>query len=218
MSNVIAFFDMDRTILSDSSGLLYIRYLRQKGQIRLKTLLRVYWLAALYGVGLSKYATTMARVTAAISGDSEADMIAFCQRWFDEVVVDYVAEKAVQRIDDHRAQGHLVTILSAATPYAVGPVASYVGADAYLCTRLEVINGSLTGRFVEPACYGEGKVTYAEQYASEHDSDLSHAYFYTDGYSDLPLLDRVGHPVAVNPDARLNATAQRRGWPIEYLY
>ncbi|HUT20854.1 MAG TPA: HAD family hydrolase [Anaerolineae bacterium] len=218
MSNVIAFFDMDRTILSDSSGLLYMRYLRQKGQINLQAVLRVYWHAALYGLGLFNYPATMAKVTAAISGDSEADMIAFCQRWFDEVVINYIAEKAVQRMDDHRAQGHLVTILSAATPYAVGPVASHIGADDYLCTRLEVVNGRFTGRFVEPACYGEGKVFYAEQYTREHGSDLSHAYFYTDGHSDLPLLEQIGHPVAVNPDARLKATAQRRGWPIEYLY
>lgn len=218
MSNVIAFLDMDRTILSDSSGLLYMRYLRQKGQVSLLAVLRVYWHAALYGLGLFDYPATMARVTAAISGDSEADMIALCQRWFDEVVINYIAEKALHRMDEHRAQGHRVVILSAATPYAVGPVARHVGADDYLCTRLEVVNGNFTGRFVEPACYGEGKILYAEEYAREHDSDLSHAYFYTDGHSDLPLLEQIGHPVAVNPDTRLKATAQRRGWPIEYFY
>jgi len=195
-----------------------MRYLRRQGQVGFQAVLQVYWYAALYMLGLFNYPATMAKVTAAISGDSEADMIAFCQRWFDEVVINYITERAVQRIAEHRAQGHLVVILSAATPYAVGPVARHLGVDDYLCTRLEVVDGHFTGRFVEPACYGDGKVFWARQYTREHGSDLAHAYFYTDGHSDLPLLKQVGHPVAVNPDSRLKAIAQHQGWPIEYFY
>jgi phosphoserine phosphatase len=71
---------------------------------------------------------------------------------------------------------------------------------------------------VDPPCYGEGKITWAQRYAGEYHAALSDAYFYTDSYSDRPLLDLVGHPIVVNPDARLKKLAQKRGWPIEKFY
>jgi len=218
MSDIIAYFDMDRTILTDSSGTLYMRYLWRQRQIRPQAILRAYWYGALYKLRLFNYPTAMAKLTSAISEDSEAEMIAFCQRWFDVMVIDYVAQKAVRRVDAHRAQGHRVVILSASTPYAVGPLARHLGVEDYLCTRLEVTNGRFTGRFIEPACYGDGKVYWAEWYGHAHDGDLADSYFYSDSHSDLALLRQVGHPVAVNPDPRLKAIAKRRGWPVEYFY
>jgi phosphoserine phosphatase len=71
---------------------------------------------------------------------------------------------------------------------------------------------------VEPACYGEGKVVWAERFAAEFGVDLPASYCYTDSISDLPLLERVAHPVAVNPDRKLKGMAQRRGWPILKFY
>jgi putative phosphoserine phosphatase/1-acylglycerol-3-phosphate O-acyltransferase len=108
-----------------------------------------------------------------------------------------------------------VAILSAATQYVVEPVARAVGIEDVLCTRLEVKNGLFTGKVIEPACYGPGKVHYARQYAAQHGAELSDAYFYSDSDVDLPLLELVGHPVAVNPDKKLTAVARQRGWPIE---
>jgi phosphoserine phosphatase len=67
-------------------------------------------------------------------------------------------------------------------------------------------------------CYGQGKVVWAERFAAEHDVDLAASYFYTDSISDLPLLERVGHPVVVNPDLRLRRLARKRGWPLEMFY
>jgi phosphoserine phosphatase len=83
---------------------------------------------------------------------------------------------------------------------------------------LEREDGRLTGRVTPPVCYGQGKVVWAERFAAEHDVDLDAGYFYTDSISDLPLLERVGHPVAVNPDPRLRRLADKRGWPIEQFY
>src|SRR5262249_2472757 len=72
--------------------------------------------------------------------------------------------------------------------------------------------GRFTGEVVEPVCYGRGKVYWAERFAAEHDVDLGQSYFYTDSITDLPVLDRVGHPRVVHPDPRLRRIAQRRGW------
>jgi phosphoserine phosphatase len=67
-------------------------------------------------------------------------------------------------------------------------------------------------------CYGQGKVVWAQRFAAEHDVNLATSYFYTDSISDLPLLEQVGHPVAVNPDIRLNRLARKRDWPVEKFY
>jgi putative phosphoserine phosphatase/1-acylglycerol-3-phosphate O-acyltransferase len=195
-----------------------MRYLWSEGEVRLRALLRAYWYGLRYKLGLYNYPTVMARLFSSVSDDREAEMIAFCQRWFEDMVVDYIAQKAVQRMGEHRSQGHLVTIISASTPYAVGPVAAHVGVQDYLCTRIEVVDGRFTGNYVKPACYGEGKVYWAEQYAHQHDACLTEAYFYTDSHSDLALLERVGHPIAVNPDRQLRSLARRRSWPVERFY
>ena len=218
MSSIVAFFDMDYTVLTDSSGLLYKRYLWQRREVARSAMLRAGWHAALYKLGLLNYPRMRARLASALSDNLEATMIDFCERWFDDIVVPHVAEKAARRMDEHRALGHLVTIISASTPYAVGPVARYLGVDDYLCTRLEVINGRFTGNYVEPPCYGEGKVCWARQYALKHGVDLAQAYFYSDSHSDLALLEKVGHPVAVNPDPRLGSIARQRSWPVEFFY
>jgi putative phosphoserine phosphatase/1-acylglycerol-3-phosphate O-acyltransferase len=218
MTNVIAYFDMDRTILRDSSGMLYMRYLWRRRQTNWRSMVLSSWYALLYKVGLLNYPVVAARLAASVSHNREEDTRQLYQRFFDEVVVNYVAPIAVQRMKEHRTRGHLVTIISAATPYVVGPLASHLGIQDYLCTRLEVVDGHFTGRIIEPGCYGAGKVHWARQYAQTHDADLAQAYFYTDSCSDLALLELVGHPVAVNPDLRLKGLAAQRHWTVEYFY
>lgn len=218
MSNIIAYFDMDRTILRGSSGLLYMRYLWRRGQTDWRSMLLSSWYAALYKVGLLNYPAVAAKLAASVSDSREEDARELCQRFFDEMAVDYIAPRAVQRMNEHRAQGHLVTVISASTPYVVGPLASHLGIEEYLCTQLEIRDGHFTGKIIEPGCYGPGKVHWAREYAQRHDAQLSQAYFYTDSCSDLALLQLVGHPVAVNPDQRLKGIAARRRWPVEYFY
>ncbi len=209
---------MDRTVLTDSSGLLYVRYLRRSGGTSRSSMLRAYWYAALYKLGLFDYPAIAAKLASIISDNSEAESRAFCQRWFDELAIDYIAAGAVQRINEHRLQGHLVTIISASTSYVVGPVAAHLGIDEYLCTHLEVSHGKFTGRIIDPPCFGPGKVIWAQRYARQHDVELADACFYSDSYTDHDLLELVGHPVAVNPDPRLRLLAKSRGWPIERFY
>ena len=79
---------------------------------------------------------------------------------------------------------------------------------------MNVSDGKFDGTHQRPACYGPGKVHWAEAFAAANDVDLARSFFYTDSYTDLPMLERVGKPVVVNPDPRLLRTARRRGWPI----
>ena len=96
----------------------------------------------------------------------------------------------------------------------VEPLCRHLGIEDYLCTRLDADDGVFTGEIVEPACYGRGKCHWAREYAEKNDVDLSESFFYTDSYSDLPMLRAVGHQRVVNPDPRLRLHASLQQWPI----
>lgn len=214
-SNTAAFFDMDYTVLSGSSGKLYLRYLVEQGEIAWRSLPSILLLIGLYTVGLLDFPHLIAKLIPRASGENEAEVWRTSQAWFDNMLKHYITDKARTRIAWHQSQGHHPVIVSASTIYAVQPVARILGlGDAFLATHLEVIEGFLTGRLNGPACYGQGKVALAQAYAEKHDIDISRSYFYSDSASDLPLLEAVGFPVAVNPERRLRRIAQERGWPI----
>jgi len=215
MSQTIALFDLDNTILVGTSGVLYLRYLLRTPEAKWSKKLSASLQAARYRFALLDYVAVSVKMVQSVSNSSEEAARQVYQHFFDEVLAGRIAPRAAARIAEHQAQGHRVAILSAATNYVVEPVAAALGLEDVLCTRLEVVDGLFTGRVVEPACYGPGKVFYAREYAREHGSDLSSAYFYSDSDVDLPLLELVGHPVAVNPDRRLTRVARERGWPIE---
>lgn len=212
---IAAFFDVDYTLLNASSSVLYVKYLRRHGQLNRLDMLRVGWYVLLYRTAIVDFGKVIAQLARSAAGDSDLETRAFCDRWFRDDVLRHVSEDARRRIEHHRAQGHRPVLLSAATQYVNRPLAEHLGlGDDFLCTRLEARNGILTGRLIEPVCYGTGKLHWAKQFAAEQGIDLSASYFYTDSYSDIPMLRAVGHPVAVNPDARLRRAARRAGWPM----
>lgn len=217
MPAIIAFFDMDYTTLDDSSGLLYVKYLRRQKRIGRRALLRIAWWTLLYKVSVIDVNSAVPKMLSYAEHQSASRLMAESTVWFDETLKDHIAPRAVDKIDFHRQQGHRVVLISASTQFAVQPVAEYLRLD-FLCTRLIDRDDELTGQVVDPPCYGAGKVVWARRYADAQGARLSDAYLYTDSHSDRPLLDAVGHPIAVNPDARLKRLARQRGWPIETFY
>jgi putative phosphoserine phosphatase / 1-acylglycerol-3-phosphate O-acyltransferase len=214
-----AFFDMDNTVLRDSSGRLYLRYLRRKGLLSWPRWLAITGQVGLYVMGATSFPQLMARLMTQVAGADEAEAWRISAGWFDEMLRDYIAPAARARIAWHRQQRHHVAIVSASTPYAVSPVAHDLGlGDNYVATRLEVVSGRFTGGVIEPPCYGAGKVTLAHAYSAQHNLDMAASYFYTDSHHDLPLLESVGHPVVVNPDRKLKAIALERHWRQESFY
>jgi putative phosphoserine phosphatase/1-acylglycerol-3-phosphate O-acyltransferase len=214
-----AFFDMDNTLLSASSGLLYLRYLREQGLLPFRQWAQIMTWVGLYLAGAMRFPAMMSRLMVLSAGSSEAEAWRMSSEWFEAMLRHYIAPGARERVEWHRLQRHQVAIVSASTPYAVHPVAQALDlGEAYLATRLEVIDGRFTGKVVPPACYDEGKVILARDYAAQHDIDLAQSYFYTDSHHDLSLLEAVGHPVAVNPNRRLARIAAARGWPVMRFY
>ena len=107
-----------------------------------------------------------------------------------------------------------VVIITATNRFITGPIAKRLGVDTLLATECEMQDGRYTGRLTDVPCFQEGKVTRIERWLQENDQSLDDAYFYSDSRNDLPLLERVSHPVAVDPDPTLRAIAEQRGWEI----
>jgi len=217
MSAVIAFFDMDYTVLDTSSGLEYVKHHRQQERISARLLLYIAWWTVMYKVASVDMNRAVPKLLSYVGEVSASKLMADSYEWVNQSLKTHIAPRAVELIQCHRQQGHRVVLISASTQFAVQPVAEQLNID-FICSQVVIVADRMTGDIVDPPCYGAGKITWAQHYADEHAAALADAYFYTDSHSDQPLLDLVGHPVAVNPDARLKKLAQKRGWPIEKFY
>jgi len=213
----IAFFDMDKTLLSVSSGRSYASYLWRRRLISPIEMANVLLISAEYSLGVLDFPRAMARMSRSVRNGNAAATRALCDQWFEEELKRYIAPRAVARLREHQQRGDLVCLLSASTQFAVEPVARHLDIP-YRSTELEVVDNRFTGGIVGPPCYAEGKRYWGERIAQQHGVALADCVFYTDSYSDRSFLEVVGRPVAVNPDLRLRRLARQRGWPIERFY
>jgi HAD superfamily hydrolase (TIGR01490 family) len=209
-----AFFDMDKTLISENSGGLYMKHRYRQGEISGIELLRGLGAYLQYKVGVLDIRSWAAKMMVQFRGESEALLEKQALEWFEELVAPTLYPEAEQLVREHQAAGHVVAIVSGATKFVVRPLAARLGIRHMLYTRLEVEEGRFTGRVIEPICFEEGKIYWLQQFIEEERVDLAKSYFYTDSITDRPLLDLVAHPVAVNPDPLLYREAVRRNWPV----
>ena len=155
------------------------------------------------------------RVVQTYKGTSEAALEAKCDAWFLTDVLPHVCEKGRVAVKAHLEKGDIVAIVTGATLYATAPLARLLHIPHIVTSRVEVEDGILTGRVVEPLCFGHGKLARAQALAKELDFSLEESVFYTDSITDLPLLSAVGERICINPDPRLRRLARARGWAIE---
>jgi HAD superfamily hydrolase (TIGR01490 family) len=209
-----AFFDVDKTILSQNSGTLFVKYLYEQGRATRLDLVKGLASYLQYKVNILDIDKFTKQTVKQLKGQSEAEMLAFCAKWYEEIVRNFIYPEARALIGRHLERGDVVALVTGATRYVAEPLAKDLGIDHTICTQLEVRNGMFTGRAVEPICFGAGKIYRLEKFVEGHRIDLALSYFYTDSISDLPLLEIVGHPQVVNPDPLLYRRATRRKWPI----
>lgn len=215
MGRSAAFFDLDRTVVACNTGRLLIADLRRRGEMPLLRAVRMMTWLLRYHFGLIDLHAVANVAAADLQGQEEGLLLERFSRWAETNVLPLLLPRARRRIEEHRRKGHLVALLTTAPVFIAKPVAAELGCDEVISTRLEVADGRFTGRIVPPACYGLGKVALAEELAARAQINLADSWFYTDSFSDLPMLERVGHQVVVNPDPRLRRAAQRRGWTVE---
>jgi putative phosphoserine phosphatase/1-acylglycerol-3-phosphate O-acyltransferase len=212
-----AFFDMDKTILSENSATLYMRYRYQRGEMSKRDLLMGFGAYIKYKIGILDIRGWTLGMMEQFSGQREKQLEEEAIAWVEDMVVETIYPEAERLVAEHVAESHVVAIVSGATAFVVRPIATRLGIEHILYTRLEVENGSFTGRVIEPICFEEGKIYWLQQFIDEQGIDLAKSYFYSDSITDLPLLDLVGHPVATNPDPLLYRTAVKRRWPVRFF-
>ena len=215
MSRVGAFFDVDRTIVSCNTGRLFLRDLRRRGEISFFRMLRALGWMAKYHLSLIDLQWVATRLAGEMAGRLEREFADHCRRLVEEEILPLVVPGAREKIAKHRAEGHVLAILSTSPCYITEPLAEVLGIDEVISTRFEIEGGLFTGRLLGPACVGKGKVHWAEDLVARKQLDLAQSWFYTDSYTDMPMLERVGNKVVVNPDPRLRRVAKRRGWPVQ---
>lgn len=211
----IAFFDLDRTLLSVNSGSGWIRSEYADGHINRWQLLRAtVWLTR-YHLGLAQMDHVLRDAIAAYAGVPEADLRERTRRFYERDVRHQIRPGALTALDRHRAAGDRLVLLTTSSNYLSELVAHQLALDHWLCSRFEVDpQGQLTGRAIT-LCFGPHKVDLAATYATDCGVDLTDCAFYTDSITDAPMLEAVGRPIVVKPDPRLRRLARARGWNEE---
>ncbi|MCP3141171.1 HAD family hydrolase [Pyxidicoccus xibeiensis] len=211
----VAFFDLDKTLIAANSGSLWVRRELELGHItRMQALHASLWIAR-YHLGFVSMQDAVARAIALLAGSPARPIQERTARFYEELVRHLYRPGARAALEEHRRAGDRLVLLTSSSGYLSELVAEELRLDAVLCNRFEVdAEGRHTGRPLGAICFGAGKRTHAEAYAREAGVALSECAFYTDSYSDLPVMEVVGRPVAVHPDHRLKREARRRGWPV----
>jgi HAD superfamily hydrolase (TIGR01490 family) len=211
----IAFFDVDKTVLSVNSAALWVEREFHAGNVtRWQALRAALWLG-LYHFGFARLDDVIVEAVRGLRGHVERDVIDRTMAFFISDVAATIQPAARAAIAAHKQRGDLIFLLTSSTNYLCAPLGDDLKIDGFLANRFEVENGVFTGEPVWPLCFGKGKVEHARVVADKLNVALSACTFYTDSASDLPMLEAVGHPVVVDPDPRLRRIAQKRGWPIE---
>jgi putative phosphoserine phosphatase/1-acylglycerol-3-phosphate O-acyltransferase len=216
---VVAFFDMDRTVLQGYTAIaLALEWVRHRnageGRPGGRQLAREMLAALDRRGGGRSYTATYRRLIRSLAGLDEAYLAELGEAAFERSVQSGLYREARQIIRRHRELGHKVVIVTAATEYQAAPVARALDADALFCTRLKQSGGRLSGEVDGNLCFGEGKLIAARRYLRRLGAVPGEAWFYSDSRDDLPLLKKVGNPVATNPSPALQAHALQEGWPV----
>ncbi|MBB3116212.1 HAD family hydrolase [Corynebacterium bovis] len=215
---VLAVFDLDKTVIDTSASMAYRRPLADRGLITTGEVVRMMVMLGNYMLTTHSDGdmdATRDTLTAMIRGRDAATLREVAREAMHDVIVPYIYSEARDLIRWHREQGHAVAIITASARDLVVPVADELGVDHLLATELEVDDDGLFTGEVLFFCRGRAKVDGLRALADRHGYDLDASWAYTDSATDLPLLEAVGHPHAVNPDRPLRKEATARGWPVE---
>jgi len=217
MRSAAAFFDLDRTLISGASTYPFGIEAWRQGFASTSDILK--WGAAALSFKMrgDKDSSSSDEIRGDFLSGIEGATIESVHALAKAVLprlVDRVRPESRKLIAMHHEQDRDTWIVSASPQRLVAPLALSLGMTGAVGSRGEIVDGRYTGRLDGPFVYGPGKVEAIGKLASERGYDLNLCFAYSDSISDLPMLEAVGHPVAVNPDSELNARARERGWPV----
>jgi HAD superfamily hydrolase (TIGR01490 family) len=211
-----AFFDLDKTIIAKSSVLAFGKPFYQNGLLNRRAVLRsayAQFMFALAGADADQIERMRAYLTSMCTGWDVAQVREIVSETLHEIIDPIVYDEAVDLIAMHKAAGRDVVIVSTSGEEVVTPVGAMLGADDVVATRMVVADGKYTGE-IERYAYGPEKAVAILQLAEQRGYDLTRSYAYSDSATDIPMLEAVGHPYAVNADRALRKVAVEREWPL----
>ncbi len=216
-TSVAAFFDLDGTLIPGSANIPLAKAAFRHGFVSKTDLakdLRNGLSFLLKGATDERSEQVRDRILRAVQGHKAADVEALGDFFIDGLIAS-IKPAMREVLDQHGAAGVDRVVISASPTEIVSRLAHTAGLEHGVgTTAARDDNGVYTGDLVGPFCYKEGKVAVMAQMAQENGYDLADCFAYTDSASDLPMLEAVGHPVAVNPEPELREIATERGWPI----
>jgi HAD superfamily hydrolase (TIGR01490 family) len=210
----VAFIDVDGTLLAETTTFLFARILQRRGLIR-----RSFWLRAMYHglqhrLGRLDYGRLIAYGLKNIARIPVVELERIAYENFVEHVRPRLYEGVVDHFNSLRKSGTPLVLVSSSPGLVIEPLSIYLGCRATLTTPVVIQRNRLVGMGEGPACYGEGKLYWAERWAESQSIAMETAVAYADNWSDRALLERVGHAVVVHPKGRLLRLAEARGWDI----
>ncbi len=211
----LAIFDLDHTLIAGDSDYLWGEYMVENqivDEARYRERNRVFYED--YQRGELDNDQYLAFALEPLTRHSIESLHAWRADYIENWIKPLVVPGAQKLLDEHRAQGHDLLIISATHLFITEPIAALLGVPTILSTEPEIIDNRYTGRFLGTPTYREGKVVVLRQWLAETGHDLDGSYFYSDSINDLALLEQVDNPIVAHPDDELKAIAIERGWQI----
>ena len=211
----LAIFDLDNTLLAGDSDHSWGEFLAQKGIVDSHTYQqandRFY---QQYSDGNLDIFEFLEFALKPLAQNSKADLEQWHQQFMQDVITPIMLPKAQDLLEQHRNNGDYLLIITATNLFVTKPIAQALGVNHILATNPQIHNGQYTGKVDGIPCFQEGKVERLKQWLRENNFSLADSYFYSDSHNDLPLLELVDNPVAVDADEKLTHIALEQGWPV----
>ncbi len=211
----LAIFDLDNTLLKGDSDYLWGRFLAQEGIVdgeRFERENQRFY--DLYKAGELDIQEFLAFSLQALAANTPATLDALHRRFMQEAILPIILPAARHLLAEHRQRRDTLLIITATNRFVTEPIARELGVDDLLATDPERLNGRYTGRVSGTPCFREGKIQRLQQWLATKPHPMTGSYFYSDSLNDIPLLEQVENPVAVDPDETLAQHAEMRGWRI----
>jgi len=211
----LAIFDLDNTLIGDDSDHLWGQFLVDQGIVD-----REQYEAANqqfyddYKAGQLDIVAFLNFSLKVLTLHEPETLFAWRQQFIEEKIKPVMLPAASELIKKHRSQGDTLLVITATNRFVTEPIVKMLGIDNLLATEPETLNGRYTGHFTDAPCYQGGKVTRLNHWLLNSNENLAGSYFYSDSHNDLPLLERVENPIAVDPDETLYKEASSRNWSI----
>lgn len=211
----LAIFDLDNTLIGGDSDNLWGQFVCERGLVDAEDFAsRNEQFYEDYKAGKLDIDAYLRFALSSLAGHPRAQLDAWHRDFMATMIKPLLLPRAEQLIASHRQRGHELLVITATNEFITRPIAESLGISELIACEGEIVDGRYTGEPSGTPSYHAGKVTRLRQWLEGRDTTLEGAFFYSDSHNDLPLLELVDHPVAVDPDDMLRARAEAEGWPV----